>query len=355
MPTPHPIRRSNHAKYRTSIGTALRGIVPALRALPSMTLRMPGTSHTGPLPPLTDAQRALAAELSRDVHELAGPLLGRNQFHVTQLRKCEEFLTSQLKAAGLEVSRHTYECDGVEVANFHAHIRGSTRPDEIVVFGAHYDCVELRGGPCPAANDNGSGVATVLAMARRFAKARPARTIRFALWANEEPPFFYTSKMGSLVDADRSKSLNEHIVAMMTPETLGYYTDKPHTQNYPMPGAPLLGLPTTGDFVAFVGMDNAGPLVKQCVGLFRDAAKFPSIGAGLPGTIPLIGASDHWSYWRNRVPALMITDTAPFRYQWYHTPEDTPDKMNFERFARVAEGVEAVLKGVAGGSNASKA
>ncbi|MFO0831717.1 MAG: M28 family peptidase [Phycisphaerales bacterium] len=345
---PHPIHRANFAKYRTTVGTALKGVLPALRALPRVTLRMPGQCHAGPLPGLTESQRALAAELSRDVHELAGPLLGRNQFHVAQLRRCEEFLCSEFRAAGLEVARHAYTSEGVEVANFHGEVRGCRTPGEIVVFGAHYDCVELKGGPCPAANDNGSGVATVLALARRFATQRPARTVRFALWANEEPPFFYTKNMGSLVDADRSRALGERIIAMMTPETLGYYTDAAGTQNYPVPGGGLVGLPSVGDFVAFVGMDNAGPLVKQCVGLFRGAAQFPCVGAGLPGVIPLIGASDHWSYWRHGVPSLMITDTAPFRYRWYHTPEDTPDKMDFERFARVVEGVEAVVRGVAG-------
>lgn len=347
MSTPHPIHRKNFAKYRTSIGTALRGILPALTRFPRVTLKMPGEIHRGPLPELTAAQKSLAAELSRDVHELAGPLLGRNQFHEPQLRKCEEFLTSEFKAAGLEVSRPRYKSEGVEVANFHAEVRGVSRPNEIVVFGAHYDCVELINGPCPAANDNGSGVATVLALARRFATSKPARTIRFALWANEEPPFFYTKNMGSLVDADRSKSLGENIVAMMTPETLGYYTDEENTQNYPLPGANALDLPTRGDFVAFVGLDNAGPLVKQCVGTFRATTQFPCVGASVPGMIPLVGASDHWSFWRNGVPSLMITDTAPFRYKWYHTPEDTPDKMDFERFARVVEGVGRVLAEVA--------
>ncbi|MFO0855915.1 MAG: M28 family peptidase [Phycisphaerales bacterium] len=346
MGKPHPIHRANFAKYRTTPWTALRGVLPALTRLPKVTLKMPGNIYQGPLPPLTDAQRALAAELSRDVHALAGPLLGRNQFHEPQLRKCEEFLTSELKAAGLSVSRHAYVSEGVEVANFHAEVRGVSRPDEIVVFGAHYDCVELVNGPCPAANDNGSGVATVLATARRFASAKPACTIRFALWANEEPPFFYTKNMGSLVDADRSHALDEKIVAMMTPETLGYYTDQEDSQAYPLPGAEAFDLPTKGDFVAFVGLDNAGPLVKRCVGTFRERAKFPCVGASVPGMIPLVGASDHWSFWRHGVPSLMITDTAPFRYQWYHTPEDTPDKMDFERFARVVEGVEAVLEEV---------
>lgn len=348
MTSPHPIHRNNHAKYRTSVMTALRGIKPALLSIPRVTLKMPGKSFTGPLPPVTAAQTALAAELSRDVHELAGPLLGRNQFHEPQLRKCEEFLVSELKAAALEVSRHAYTSKGVEVANFHAQVPGSSQPDDIIVFGAHYDCVELINGPCPAANDNGSGVATVLAMARRFAKRKTAKTIRFALWANEEPPFFYTKNMGSLVDADRSKALGENIVAMMTPETLGYYTDEEDTQSYPLPGASLANLPKRGDFVAFVGLDNAGPLVKKCVDTFRSAAQFPCVGASVPGIIPLVCASDHWSFWRHGVPSLMITDTAPFRYRWYHTPEDTPDKLNFERFARVVEGVEAALAAVAG-------
>jgi Zn-dependent M28 family amino/carboxypeptidase len=308
---------------------------------------MPGESHQGPLPPITAEQELLAAELSRDVHELAGPLLGRNQFNVPKLRECESFLTRELERAGLQVTRHPYTCEGFEVANFHAEVRGTASPNEIVVFGAHYDCVELKHGPCPAANDNGSGVATVLAIARRLANTKPRRTIRFALWVNEEPPFFYTDQMGSYVDARRSKSLNENIVAMLTPETLGYYSDKSDSQAYPVPGMGLL-YPTVGDFIAFIGMDNAGPLIKDCVRFFRAHAKFPSIGAGLPGIVPMVGASDHWSYWRCGYPALMITDTALFRYPFYHTPDDTPDKIDFPRFARVVDGLEHVVRELAG-------
>jgi len=238
----------------------------------------------------------------------------------------------------------------VEVANLHAEIPGTTKPDEVLIFGAHYDSVELVNGPCPAANDNGSGVATVLALARRLANCKPQRTIRFALWVNEEPPFFYTHLMGSAVDADRSHELKENIVGVLTPETIGHYSDQPGTQSYPIPGLFTIWYPSKGDFVAFIGMDNAGPLIKNCVATFRKHAKFPSIGAGLPGIIPMIGASDHWSYWRCGYPALMITDTAPFRYKYYHTPEDTPDKLDFPRFARVVDGLEHVVRELAGAS-----
>lgn len=345
----HPIRRANFAKHRTSAGTAIRGVLPALTRLPSLTVQMPGKSFGGVLPAMTSQQTDLVAELSRDVHELAGPLVGRNQFHVPRLRECEAFLMQELSKAGLDVSRHTYTSEGVEVANLHAEVRGTTSPDDIIVFGAHYDCVELTTGPCPAANDNGSGVATVLAMARRLAKSTPRKTIRFALWVNEEPPFFYTDLMGSKVDAERSKARGERIVAMLTPETLGYYTDETDTQNFPLPGLGL-SYPTTGNFVAFIGMDEGGPLVQECVRVFRERSQFPSIGAALPGIVPLVGASDHWSYWRCGYPALMITDTAPFRYKYYHTPEDTPDKMDFTRFARVVDGLEHVVRELAGAS-----
>lgn len=331
------------AKYPTRLSTALRGLVGA-SPIPRFATRMPGSSHTGPLPAPTDGLNALALELRRDVEELAGPLAGRNVFHPERLKACEEFLTAQLASTGRPVTRQPFACRGSEVANFEVEFPGSSRPGEILVLGAHYDAVELNRGLCPAANDNGSGTAAVLALARRFARRSTpaARTVRFVLWVNEEPPFFWTDLMGSLVYARACRAKGENIVGMITPETLGCYSDAEGSQRYPL-GLFKRWYPTRGDFVAFLGMHEAAALVRRSVELFREHCRFPSIGVALPAIIPHVGASDHWSFWKCGYPALMVTDTAPYRYRWYHTEEDTPDKMNFECMARVVEGLGHVV------------
>ncbi|GJQ30094.1 MAG: hypothetical protein HBSAPP03_19780 [Phycisphaerae bacterium] len=325
----------------------MRGLVGA-NPIPLLSTRMPGQSHAGPLPALSPTQAALADELRRDVAELAGPLAGRNVFNPPRLRACEEFLSAALAATGRPVTRQTFRCHGQDVANFEVEFPGRDAPGDILVVGAHYDAVELPAGGCPAANDNGSGTAAVLALARRFATlAPPRRTVRFVLWVNEEPPFFWTDLMGSLVYARACRQRREKIVGMITPETLGCYSDDEGSQRYPL-SLFKRWYPTRGDFVAFLGMFEARAFIRDCVGAFRSHAAFPSLGAALPAIVPHVGASDHWSFWKCGYPALMVTDTAPYRYRWYHTMHDTPDRMNFERMARVVDGLGAAITTLAG-------
>ncbi len=339
----------NQALHRTKLSTALAGIRGA-SVLPRFVTKMPGISHEGRLPPLTPVQGELAQQLEQIVRELAGPLAGRNQFRPHVLSRCEEFLKAQLEHTGLRVRRQEYTSHGERVANLEVELPGATKRDEIVIIGAHYDAVELKPhfGLCPAANDNGSGVACVIALAHRAAARAnagkpPQRTLRFTLWANEEPPFFWTEQMGSLVHARSCRAKNENIVAMLTPETLGCYLHAEGTQRYPL--QPLFEpfYPTKGNFIAFMGMTEAADLIRRSVATFRERAAFASIGAGLPAIIPHVGASDHWSFWRVGYPALMITDTAPYRYNFYHTTDDVPENMNFPDFARVTDGLDHVV------------
>jgi len=303
---------------------------------------MPGRSHSGPLPQITLEQSTLAAELRATIEELAGNIGERNVFKPGKYAAAELFLASELARLGYRVRRQPYTVMGVLCANLDVEIPGVEHPDEIVIIGAHYDAV--RG--CPAANDNGSGVAATLALARMFAGTRPARTLRFVFFANEEPPFFWTEDMGSLVYANACEARGENIVAMLTPETIGCYLDEPGSQRYPIPVG--LCYPSAGNFIAFVGMHEDAKLIRRVVGAFRRVAAFPSIGAGLPSIVPMVGASDHWSFWRLGYPALMITDTAPFRYVHYHQRTDTPDKIDYDRTARVVEGLRAVVADLAG-------
>lgn len=300
-------------------------------------IRMPGQSHQGPLPPLTNEQRTLAQELHSHVQMLAGQIGERNVFHHDRLVMAADYIRATLAGAGYEVRLQPYEVAGKICENIEAEVRGRERPDDIIVIGAHYDSVQ----GSPGANDNASGVAATLALARAFAEATPARTLRFVSFANEEPPLFQTEHMGSRVYAMRSRERGENIVLMLSLETIGYYSDEPGSQHLLFP----LNLiyPSTGNFIAFVSNVENGSLVRQLVGSFRQQARFPSEGGALWDLIPGVGWSDHWAFWKEGYPAVMVTDTAPFRYPAYHSPADRPELVQYERMARVVSGLQAVI------------
>ena len=300
-------------------------------------IRMPGRSHRGLLPPLTNKQRALTQELHFHVQTLAGQIGERNVFHHDRLVMAADYIRGTLAGAGYEVRLQPFEVAGKICENIEAEVRGRERPDDIIVIGAHYDSVQ----GSPGANDNASGVAATLALARTFAKTAPARTLRFVSFANEEPPFFQTTDMGSCVYARRSRERDENIVLMLSLETIGYYSDERGSQQLLFP----LNLiyPSTGNFIAFVTNVENGHLVQQLVGSFRQQAEFPSEGGALWESIPGVGWSDHWAFWKEGFPAVMVTDTAPFRYPAYHSNADKPELVQYERMARVVSGLQAVI------------
>jgi hypothetical protein len=286
------------------------------------------------------AEIELRAELTADVQKLAGEIGERNLQHYAQLNAAADFIQGSFSRAGLLPRRNTYELLGRACHNIEAEIPGA-RP-EIVVIGAHYDSVL----GSPGANDNASGVAALLALARRFAGKPAAQTLRFVAFVNEEPPYFQTEQMGSFVYAKQCKARGDQISAMISLETVGYFSDKPGSQNYPSPGLGAF-YPTTGNFIGFVGNVGSRALVRRVIGLFREQAKVPSEGAALPSFIPDVAWSDQWSFWQCGYPAMMMTDTAPFRYPHYHESTDTPDKLEYDRFALVVSGMERVIEELA--------
>ncbi len=297
-------------------------------------IRMPGKSFTGPLPALTPRQAALRDALRRDVEVIAGRIGERNLvYRYENLIAAMRFIEDAAAEAGYEVKRQTYEAAGKQCVNLAVEVPGASRADEIVVIGGHYDSVP----GCPAANDNATGVAATLALARAFANRSPQRTLRFVWFVNEEPPYFQSAQMGSWVYAKACRDRDENVVAMISLETIGYYSDAPNSQHYPFPFGLLY--PSTADFIAFVGNTASRALVRETVASFRRHARFPSEGAAVPGWITGVGGSDHWAFGQEGYPALMVTDTAPFRYAHYHASSDTPDKLDYERFARVVDGM----------------
>jgi len=301
---------------------------------------MPGRSHRGPLPARTSRQSDLAGQLERDILMLAQTIGERNVARYLELKRAADYIEKELSAAGT-VGRHTHTASGKPCDNLEVEIRGTTSPGEIVVVGGHYDSVF----GCAGANDNASGTAGVLALARSLARSAPGKTLRFVAFVNEEPPHFRTPEMGSRAYAARCRERNEDVVAMLSLETIGFFSDAEGSQHYPAP----LGMfyPSIGNFIAFVGNLASGSLVRRCVRIFRERAAFPSEGAAVPGFLPGVGWSDHESFWEAGYPGVMVTDTAPFRYPHYHQGGDTPDKIDYDRCARVVDGVEQVVRGLA--------
>jgi len=311
----------------------------------SLLINMPGRSWRGTLPPLPEAQRALAGELRRDVTHLAVGIGARNVWRPERMSAAADMIIAELSTAGLSVVQYSYNIGIMQCVNIEATLRGATHPDEIIVIGAHYDTVD----ETPGADDNASGVAGLLALARAAGRYRPARTLRFVAFANEEPPFFQTEQMGSVVYAGLCRARGDDIRAMLCLEMLGYYRDEKGSQWYPPVLGPVLRpfFPSEGNFIGFVSTLRSLRGLRQTVGAFRRAAQFPSEGAVLPAV--LSGLSDNWAFWQHGYPAVMVTDTAMFRNPHYHTAGDLPETLDFERMARVVSGLEAVMIELAGG------
>jgi Zn-dependent M28 family amino/carboxypeptidase len=305
-----------------------------------LVMKMPGRSFRGSPPPLDAGQRALRERLRLDVLHLAGTIGERNVIASKAYGEAASYIEGSLREAGYTTARQTFVVDGVACVNVEAELRGTG--DGIVIVGAHYDTVD----DSPGADDNGSGVAALLALARAFAHEHPGRTIRFVAFANEEPPYFQSEQMGSYIYAKRCQAHGEKVAAMLSLESLGYFSDEPGSQQYPA----LLEhfYPPAGDFIALAGNLRSRSLVQRCIGVFRAHASVPSEGASLPEAVPGIGWSDQWSFWQFGYPAAMVTDTAPYRNPHYHTNHDTPETLDYERLTRVVDGLRSVVAELAG-------
>lgn len=286
----------------------------------------------------TEHERMLPETLKTHVYELCSKIGERNYLCPDRLCEAAAYLERRLKSYGYEGERQAYCAADTTFYNIVFELRGRSLPDEIVIIGAHYDTFP----GSPGADDNGSGIAALLALARLFSSERSERTVRFAAFVNEEPPFFWTRNMGSYVYARRCRERGERIRAMLSLESIGYYRDQPGSQHYLFP----LGFfyPRTGNFIAFVSNLASRRLLRHCVGAFRNSAAMPAQAAALPWFVPGVFWSDHWPFWKMGYPALMVTDTALFRNPNYHTPQDRPETLDYQRMAQVVAGLVQVIR-----------
>ncbi len=305
-----------------------------LAALGWYMIAVPGEGFHGELSLLSPDELSIRQKLEKHIS-----VIGATEHNLRRPKALEaaaRYIESELRESGSAPASHEFESGQGRVRNLEIVIRG--REAASIVIGAHYDSVV----GAPGANDNGSGVAALLELARRLNGWSPRLTHRLVFFVNEEPPFHQSTVMGSRVYADALLARGERIVAMFSLETIGYYSDSPGSQGYPFP----LGLfyPDRGDFLAFVSNLSSRRLLHATIGAWRAQARFPSEGVAAPAWVPGVDWSDQWSFWRHGIPAVMLTDTALYRYPHYHLPSDTPDKVDYARLARVTLELERMFR-----------
>lgn len=316
------------------------GLALAAGAFIYYAVTMPGSSVTGELPPLTVELSALSERLEDHVYHLSGRIGERSAGQAVKLNETADYIQGQLESYGYIPTSRVFGED--QFRNIEVDLYGREKRDEIIVIGAHYDTTWLT----PGADDNASGVAGLLEIARSLKDRRFPRTIRFIAFANEEVPSYRRAEMGSMYSAKRSWSRTESISGMIALEMIGYYSDEPGSQRYP--DIMQRFYPDKGNFIAFVSNLGSRDFALRAISYFREQAVFPSEGLVAPQWLERdIRRSDHASYWYYDFPAIMVTDTAFMRNRNYHSASDTHDTLDYDGMARVVQGLTVMLERLA--------
>jgi len=260
----------------------------------------------------------------------------RDVAHPQNLDRCAEYIRSEFERAGGQTSDQPFERGGVTYRNVIAAFGPETAG--LVVVGAHYDTA----GPRPGADDNASGVAGLIELAGLLGRSTLAMRVELVAYALEEPPVFRTKEMGSAVHARTLASRGTNVRAMIGLEMIGFFSDAPGSQTFPI-GALGLFYPGTGNFIAVVGCVGGGNLVRRVKRAMKESSSLPVHSINAPSSVPGIDFSDHLNYWEEGYPAVMVSDTSFYRNRNYHTPGDTADTLDYRRMSQVVIGVHSAV------------
>ena len=266
---------------------------------------------------------------------LSQTFIPRDSTHPENLNRTAAYIASEFTACGGEVHEQKFSMGDHEYKNVIASF--GPESDEVIVVGAHYDAE----GEKPGADDNASGVAGVLELARLLSQENLAQRILLVAFTLEEPPYFATEHMGSAVYAKSLAEEGIYVKLMVSVEMIGYFSDEPGSQTFPMPHLKLF-YPSRGNYIAVVDQlwSSEGPRLKKAMNSVMDLKAY-SINA--PAAVPGVDFSDHRNFWSQGYPAVMITDTAFYRNTAYHTDEDTADRLDYQKMAEVADGLYYAL------------
>lgn len=286
--------------------------------------------------------------LRRHVDTLAGLIGPRCDRRPSTIEAAIAYIEREWSLMGQTIARETYPTPAGHAENLIVEWKGTRRPNEVVIVGAHYDTVPQT----PGADDNASAVAVMLEATRLLVDSgrTPKRTLRLIAFANEEPPHFDQETMGSQVHARGCRERGEHVRGMVSLEMLGYFSENPGSQTYPsaLPRALTMALPSRANFVGMVSDPRSARFLFRFHRGFKRATKLRAIAVPLPKLVREIRLSDHGPFWDEGFCAMMVTDTSFFRNSHYHMPTDTPDTLDYERMAQVTQGVAGGIAAVAG-------
>lgn len=276
------------------------------------------------------------ARLEAHVRKLSVELSPRDENHIENLDRAAAYIKNEFSQTTASVSEQPYRVQGKSYRNVIAEFGPNS--EERIVIGAHYDAA----GPLPGADDNASGVAGLIELARLLARQPPSMRVELVAFSLEEPPYFRTTGMGSSVHAQSLRKQNIRVRAMFSLEMIGYFSDAPNSQRFPMPFLSAL-YPSTGNYIAVVGRLSDWSLVRRTKSSMRKASPLPVYSINAPSFVPGVDFSDQLNYWHAGYGALMITDTAFYRNVNYHTAQDTAEKLDYKRMALVVEAVYAAV------------
>jgi Zn-dependent M28 family amino/carboxypeptidase len=280
------------------------------------------------------------AEARAVVEELAGLDPPRSAEHPESMARAARAIAARFALLGLGPRLDTYEVGGETYANVHARIGNGTR--ERIVVGAHYDVF----GDLPGADDNASGVAALLAVAKLLAERPLGADVELVAYALEEMPHYRTGGMGSARHARSLKADGVSVRAMLSLEMLGYYDDAAGSQQYETP-ALRERFGDRGNFVAVVGREGEAGLLAAIEPAMRAASDLPVALLAAPTGTPGIDRSDHRSFWAEGFPALLVTDTAYLRNPHYHQATDLPATLDYARLVKAARAAAAAIEALA--------
>lgn len=274
--------------------------------------------------------RVVVTKLSREIGV-------RSYLDAERLGRAEKFISDELASFGYTVTKQTFSYGGRQLNNIIAE-RLPAPPGPVLIIGAHYDTVRTT----PGADDNASGVAGLLGAAKLLAANPPDRPVRFAAFAFEEPPAYRTKDMGSYHYAKDLVSRGTAVDGMICLEMIGFFTDRPGSQHYPLP-LMKLRFPKAGNYIAMVGNRKSRTFTREMAASFRKATDLPLVTLNAPAFVVGIDFSDHWSFNKFGIPAFMLTDTAFYRNPNYHASTDLPDTLDYLRMAKAVEGLAAAV------------
>lgn len=283
---------------------------------------------------------ASSENLEKSVKKLSEDLVPRNAEHPENLDVVASWIHNCFEPFAERVEYQPFSTGNMTVRNIRAFF--GPESSERIVIGAHYDVA----GPFPGADDNASGVAGLIELGRLLADEELPLSVELVSYPLEEPPFFYTKKMGSYVHAFSLKEEKVKVRAMIALEMIGYFSDEPNSQRYPLF---LLRpfYPSRGNFIAVVGNLFQRSVVRTVRNSMRNASPLPVESINAPKLLPGVAFSDHLNYWKAGYQAAMITDTAFYRNPNYHTAFDLPETLDYDRMAQVVTGVLAAVKALA--------